>query len=65
MTPVKKIKGRKRHIVTDTLGYLLMIHVHTANIQDRDGAVDLLKELGEKFQICVMSLPMVGIGVRS
>ena len=49
MTPVKKIKGRKRHIVTDTLGYLLMIHVHTANIQDRDGAVDLLKELGEKF----------------
>ena len=45
----KKIKGRKRHIVTDTLGYLLMIHVHTANIQDRDGAVDLLKELGEKF----------------
>ena len=45
----KKIKGRKRHIVTDTLGLLLMIHVHAANIQDRDGAVDLLKSLGEKF----------------
>ena len=26
-----------------------MVHVHTANIQDRDGAVDLLKELGEMF----------------
>ena len=30
-------KSRVVHIVTDTLGYLLMIHVHTANIQDRDG----------------------------
>ena len=28
----KKFKGRKRHIVTDTLGLLLMIHVHAANI---------------------------------
>ena len=45
----KKIKGRKRHIVTDTLGLLLVIQVHVANIQDRDGAPDLLKELGKKF----------------
>ena len=34
----KKIKGRKRHIVTDTEGNLVGLHVHTANIQDRDGA---------------------------
>lgn len=34
----KKVKGRKRHIVTDTLGLLLLVVVHGANIQDRDGA---------------------------
>ena len=34
----KKIKGRKRHIATDTLGHLIVSVVHAANIQDRDGA---------------------------
>ena len=34
----KKIKGRKRHIVTDTLGFLLFALIHAADIQDRDGA---------------------------
>jgi len=34
----KKVKGRKRHIVVDTLGHLLEVVVHAANIQDRDGA---------------------------
>ena len=38
----KKIKGRKRHILVDTMGLLLMVVVHTANIQDRDGAKLLL-----------------------
>ena len=38
----KKIKGRKRHIVTDTSGHLVGLQVHRADIQDRDGAVDLL-----------------------
>jgi len=33
----KKINGRKRHLVTDTLGLPLKIVVHTANTQDRDG----------------------------
>ena len=32
------IKGRKRHIVTDTLGHLLEAVVHPADIQDHDGA---------------------------
>ncbi|WP_245476879.1 IS5 family transposase [Bradyrhizobium sp. Leo170] len=32
----KKIKGRKRHIVTDTEGNLLSAIVHPANVQDRD-----------------------------
>ncbi len=34
----KKIKGRKRHIITDTEGNMLHGATHTANIQDRDGA---------------------------
>lgn len=34
----KRVRGRKRHIVVDTLGNLLAVVVHTANIQDRDGA---------------------------
>ncbi|MFJ8140870.1 IS5 family transposase [Streptomyces sp. NPDC096013] len=34
----KKVKGRKRFIVTDTLGLLLSVHVVAASIQDRDGA---------------------------
>ena len=38
----KKIKGRKRHIVTDTEGNLVGLQVHPADVQDRDGAVDVL-----------------------
>ena len=45
----KKVKGRKRHIVTDTLGLLLGAQVHSADIQDRDGAVPLLTALMTPF----------------
>src|SRR6266481_427938 len=38
----KKIKGKKRHILVDTLGLLLHAIVHAADIQDRDGGVMLL-----------------------
>jgi putative transposase len=41
----KKIKGRKRHILVDTLGLILAVAVHSADIQDRDGAKLLLKRL--------------------
>jgi len=41
----KKIKGRKRHIVTDTCGNMLAGLVHSANIQDRDGAVDVIADM--------------------
>ncbi|MFE4959280.1 transposase [Streptomyces sp. NPDC056653] len=37
--------GRKRHIVTDTLGLLLVVAVTAANIGDRDAAVGLLRRL--------------------
>src|SRR6202453_4317613 len=38
----KKIKGKKRHILVDTLGLLLHAIVHPADIQDRDGGILLL-----------------------
>ena len=41
----KKINGRKRHIVTDTEGNLVGLRVHPADIQDRDGAVDVLASI--------------------
>jgi putative transposase len=45
----KRLKGRKRHIVTDTQGFLLALHVHSANIQDVHGAVPLLGSLRASF----------------
>ena len=45
----KKIKGRKRHILTDTLGLLLKCDVHSAGIQDRDGAARLFDRLTARF----------------
>lgn len=41
----KKIKGRKRHIITDTEGHLVGLQVHAADIQDRDGAVSVLSSI--------------------
>jgi len=45
----KKIKGRKRHILTDTTGLLVAAMVHEASIQDRDGAVPLLASIGSRL----------------
>jgi putative transposase len=45
----KKIKGRKRHAMVDTDGRALVIQVHPADIQDRDGAVPLLKASRASF----------------
>ena len=41
----KKLNGRKRHIVTDTIGLLLVVMVTAASIQDRDGGRGILKLL--------------------
>ena len=43
MSKPEQIKGRKRHVLVDTLGLLLNVVVHRANIQDRDGAFRLLR----------------------
>ena len=43
------MKGRKRHIVVDTIGLLLAVVVHAADIQDRDGAKLVLSKLLGRF----------------
>ena len=45
----KKIKGKKRHILVDTLGLLLHAIVHPADIQDRDGGVLIMATLFGMF----------------
>lgn len=45
----KKIAGRKRHLVTDTLGLPLAILVHAANIQDRDGFALVIARIRRRF----------------
>jgi putative transposase len=45
----KKVNGRKRHILVDTMGNLLKVVVHAANIQDRDGAKLVLEQLPDEL----------------
>ncbi len=40
----KKVLGRKRHLLVDTLGLILAVIVHSAGWQDRDGAKPLLQK---------------------
>jgi putative transposase len=44
----KKIKGRKRHIVVDTLGHLIEVVIHAANIHDTVGGCDVLRAARNK-----------------
>lgn len=45
----KKIKGRKQHIVNDSLGLILVVVIHAANIHDSKGAVDVISNLKGRF----------------
>jgi transposase len=45
----KKVNGRKRHVLVDTLGLLLRGIVHPANIQDRDSLASLLTRIRGRF----------------
>lgn len=47
--PAKRVKGRKRHMVTDTQGFPLAVLLHAADIQDNHGAVPLLGLLRQTF----------------
>lgn len=45
----KLVKGRKRHIVTDTLGLLLIVMVTAASVQDTTGGRELMYKLAERY----------------
>lgn len=45
----KKITGRKRHIAVDTLGLILAVVIHSAGVQDYDGARGVIERLRDKF----------------
>jgi putative transposase len=45
----KMIKGRKRHLLTDTIGLPVGMIVNPANVQDRDAAPELPASLGSAF----------------
>lgn len=61
----KKIKGRKRHVVTDTAGHLVGVVVHIASIQDRDGAVAVLASIRKLYHKRPFGalLPAMGLNV--
>ena len=46
----KKITGRKRHIAVDTLGLLLVVVVHAADLQDYEGAHFVLHRIKDRFR---------------
>ena len=47
----KKVTGRKRHALVDSLGLILKVMVTAGNIQDRDGAKSLLEEIGTQEDV--------------
>uniref|UniRef100_UPI001A972868 IS5 family transposase n=1 Tax=Sabulicella rubraurantiaca TaxID=2811429 RepID=UPI001A972868 len=58
----KKVAGRKRHLLTDTLGLLLGVVVHPANVQDRDGAEPLLRQARKLFPFVERIIGDAGYG---
>ncbi len=47
----KNVKGRKRHIIVDTLGLLLLVLVTTADVQDKPGGKQLLTNLRQRLSL--------------
>ena len=45
----KKVLGRKRHLLTDTLGLPLVLVIHAADIQDRDGLTQVCRRIRRRF----------------
>jgi len=45
----KKVKGRKRHLIVDTLGLILAVVIQNASTQDRDGAGEVIKLLQQAW----------------
>jgi transposase len=45
----KKVTGRKRHLIVDTIGLLIAVCVTGANVQDQDGAQEVLRRAKRRF----------------
>jgi putative transposase len=45
----KKVKGRKRHLLVDTEGFVLKAKVHSAKVMDYEGIKTLLRRAEERF----------------
>lgn len=56
----KKVKGRKRHIVVDSMGLLLVVVVHAANIHDSKAALSVIEALKYRFPRLVKILADAG-----
>jgi hypothetical protein len=61
----KKLKGKKRHILLDTLGLLLHTIVHRAHIQDRDGGILVMATLFGMFPFLKTLFPEADIKDRN
>jgi putative transposase len=46
----KKVKERKRHLIVDTLGLVIKAVVHSADVQDRNGAMRTIETAKEKLK---------------
>ena len=60
----KKIKGRKRHAIVDSIGLLLIVVVTAASVQDRDGAKLALQKLQAKLALPRLALIWADGGYR-
>src|ERR1700680_1436589 len=60
----KLIKGKKRHLLVDTLGLLLHAVVNAADVQDRDGGLLLLARCSASFHSFRSCLPTAPIKVQ-
>ena len=47
----KKVNGRKRSIIVDTMGYLISVFVHPANMYDGNAGVRLLEKVFKKYKL--------------
>jgi transposase len=61
----KKVKGRKRHLATDTIGLLLVVMVTVASVQDRDAAEPLVAAAKQKVPTLVAGFADGGYAGRA
>lgn len=61
----KKVMGRMRYIVVDTLGLMIGLVIHAADVQGRDSVPVVLNRSSNAGSGCVMPLPIAATADRS